>query len=51
MKAKIGGTSWKTSIFPQAKEGTYILPIKAEVRKKEKILAGNKVVVALIIDL
>ena len=51
VKAKIGDTSWKTSIFPQAKEGAYILPIKAEVRKKEKILAGNKVVVALIIDL
>lgn len=47
----IGDTEWKTSIFPQAKEGTYILPIKAEVRKQEKILEGNIVHVALKIDL
>lgn len=48
--AKIGGTEWETSIFPQ-KEGIYILPIKADVRKKEKILAGNDVFVTLVINL
>lgn len=48
--AKIGDTEWETSIFPQ-KEGVYILPIKADVRKKEKILVGNDVLVTLMIDL
>ncbi len=33
----LGKTSWKTSIFPDKKSGTYLLPLKAEVRKKEKI--------------
>ncbi|MFW5432293.1 MAG: DUF1905 domain-containing protein [Methylophilaceae bacterium] len=47
--ATVGETEWKTSIFPQ-KEGAYILPIKAEVRKKEKILADNEVQVTLKID-
>ncbi len=47
--AKIGNTEWSTSIFPQ-KEGTYILPIKASVRKAEKILVGNQVNVSLIIN-
>ena len=38
VKATIGETTWETSLFPQAKEGTFILPIKADVRKKEKIV-------------
>jgi hypothetical protein len=33
----IGKTSWRTSIFPDKKSGTYVLPLKAEVRKKEGI--------------
>jgi Domain of unknown function (DUF1905) len=45
--AKIGGTSWNTSIFPDTKSGAYLLPIKAEVRKKEKIEAGSIVAVTL----
>lgn len=46
--AKIGSTEWRTSIFPQ-KEGAYILPIKASVRKAEKILVGNEVTISLTI--
>ena len=34
----VGNTSWKTSIFPDNKIATYILPLKAEVRKKEGIV-------------
>lgn len=47
--AKIGATEWSTSIFPQ-KEGAYILPIKASVRKAEKISEGSEVHVSLNID-
>lgn len=36
-------TSWKTSVFFDKKAGAYILPLKAEVRKKEKISAGDAV--------
>jgi len=35
-------TSWKTSIFPEKKSGTYLLPLKAQVRKKEGITYGEK---------
>lgn len=45
--AKIGDTVWKTSIFPESKSKTYILPVKAEVRKKEKIGEGDVVQVSL----
>ncbi len=37
----VGQTSWKTSIFPDKKLGTYVLPIKAEVRKREGITDGT----------
>ena len=50
VEATIGNATCKTSIFPQAKQGTYILPIKVAVRKKENILVGNEVAVALKID-
>ena len=33
----LGKTVWKTSIFPDKKSGTYLLPLKADVRKKEGI--------------
>jgi len=45
--ASIGQTTWKTSVFPDTKAGAYLLPVKAEVRKKEKIEASNLVTVTL----
>jgi hypothetical protein len=43
----IGETSWKTSIFPDSKTKTYLLPLKAEVRKKEKIAVGDVITIKL----
>ncbi len=37
----IGKTTWTTSIFPDKYSGSYILPLKASVRKKEEIEAGE----------
>ena len=47
VKARIGETNWVTSIFPDKKTNTYILPIKLEVRKKENLKAGQKVELTL----
>ncbi len=49
VEVTIGDTTWHTSIFPLAKENIYMLPIKAEVRKKENIIAGDIVQVNLAI--
>lgn len=43
VKVSIGKSNWKTSIFPDKKTCTYLLPIKLEVRKKESIVAGDTV--------
>ncbi len=34
----VGKTKWNTSIFPDKRSGTYFLPLKAQVRRKEKIV-------------
>lgn len=36
--AKIGKTVWKTAIWFDTKRNTYLLPLKADVRKKEHIV-------------
>ncbi|MDG1437715.1 MAG: DUF1905 domain-containing protein [Emcibacteraceae bacterium] len=47
VKAIIGKTTWETSIFPSKGSGGYLLPVKAAVRKAEKLLDGNEVTVHL----
>ncbi|MFM7757551.1 MAG: DUF1905 domain-containing protein [Crocinitomicaceae bacterium] len=40
-KAKISETLWDTAIWYDTKLNTYILPLKAIIRKKEKIEVGS----------
>ena len=37
----VGATSWQTSIFPDSKSGTYMLPVKRAVRAAEHLEAGD----------
>ncbi len=43
VEVTIGSTSWLTSIFPDKETQSYILPLKRDVRKKEKIFADQLV--------
>lgn len=43
VSATIGSTTWQTSIFPDKKAGSFLFPIKAEVRKAEGIEAGETI--------
>jgi hypothetical protein len=40
-------TQWKTSIFFDTKRNAYLLPIKAEVRKKLKLVEGDELHVTI----
>lgn len=42
VQVTLGNTIWKTSIFPDNKAKTYLLPIKSAVRKSESIKAGGQ---------
>ncbi len=35
--ASIGATSWQTSLFPHKASNSYLLPVKAAVRKAENL--------------
>ena len=41
VRVTVGGSSWLTSIFPDAGRNAYVLPIKRAVRKAEKLEAGD----------
>ncbi|WP_411374644.1 DUF1905 domain-containing protein [Arthrobacter sp. MPF02] len=41
--AEVAGHSWQTSLFPDAKTGSYLLPVKKAVRNKAGISAGDSV--------
>lgn len=45
VQARIGKTGWKTSLFP--KDGRYLLPVKASVRRAEDLDEGDQVSVRL----
>ena len=45
VRVRIGQTEWKTSLFP--KDGRYIVPIRANVRRAEGLNEGDEVTVVL----
>jgi hypothetical protein len=47
VKVTLGKQIWKTSIFWDNKLNTYLLPLKAEIRKKEMVKAGDTIVFLL----
>ena len=49
IRVKIGKTEWESAIWFDTKVDTYLLPLKAEVRKKEQLQLGKKISVDLFI--
>jgi hypothetical protein len=43
--ALIGKTRWQTSVFPSKEAGGWLLPVKAAVRRAERIVEGDAVTV------
>jgi len=40
--ASLGSSRWQTSIFPES-DGTYVLAVKAEIRRREGVELGDTV--------
>ena len=45
--AQIGSTTWATAIWFDTKKNTYLLPLKATIRKKEGVTVGEMVEVGV----
>jgi hypothetical protein len=41
VKVTVGRTTWTTSIFPSKEQKSFILPVKAAVRKAEGLADGT----------
>jgi Domain of unknown function (DUF1905) len=47
VEVTVGATTWRTSLFPDAKRKTYVLPLKKPVRVAEGLAAGSTAFVEL----
>ncbi len=47
VQARIGLSTWRTSIFPQDATGPYVLPVKRSVREANGLGVGDPVAVGL----
>ena len=45
--ATIGATTWSTSVFPDRSTGSYVLPVKAAVRRAEHLDDGDPATIHL----
>ena len=47
VEVRIGGSTWRTSVFPSSEEAAYVLPVKRAVRDREGLDVGDEAEVAL----
>jgi hypothetical protein len=50
VEASVGGTTWKTSLFPDATSASFVLPVKKAVRRAEGLETDGPVSVRLRYD-
>lgn len=49
VEAQVGDVTWRTSLFPDSTTGSFVLPMKREVRTRNDLQAGDRVAVRLTI--
>ena len=47
--AKIGNSEWQTAIWFDTKQNTYLLPLKAAIRKKENVVLDENVGIVILV--
>ena len=45
--ARIGGTHWKTSVFPQNRKSKWVLLVSKKVMKREDLVEGDELTLEL----
>ena len=49
VEVTIGATVWRTSLFPDSKAGSYVLPVKRPVRVREQLEVGDVAAVQVVL--
>ena len=47
VEVRIGGSTWRTSVFPSGEEAAYVLPVKRAIRRAERLEVGDEADVSL----
>jgi hypothetical protein len=47
VEVTIGASTWHTSLFPDKSAASFVLPVKKAIRERERLTAGDSVVVRL----
>ena len=47
--AKLGGSEWQTAIWFDTKQDTYLLPLKAKIRKQENVMLDEDVRIIILL--
>jgi hypothetical protein len=42
VRVRVGASEWRTSIFPDSKSGSFVLPVKKDVRNRENLDIGER---------
>jgi hypothetical protein len=49
VEVTVGGSTWRTSVFPDSKLRCYVMPVKKVVRRAEDLEIGDLVSVSLVL--
>jgi hypothetical protein len=49
VQATIGKSTWQTSIFPSVQHKGFLLPVKATIRRSEKLVEGKSIDLQLVV--
>ena len=47
--AKLGSSEWQTAIWFDTKQDTYLLPLKAKIRKQENVILDEDVKIIILV--
>lgn len=47
VQVRVGGMTWRTSVFPDSESGCFVLPMKRAVREANAVGPGDEIEVAL----
>ena len=47
VRVTLGSDQWLTSVFPDKSSGSFLLPIKAPIRKKQDLVVGDRCTLVL----
>jgi hypothetical protein len=49
VEVTVGSSTWQTSLFPDSKRKTYVLPLKKPVRRAERLVEGSIASVTIVV--